>query len=354
MITKLLELTEAGKLPDFIVRAGIRYLCRKRLVDEKVDDIEQQQQQYQSLIEELRQSPIAIETQAANEQHYEVPTEFYLKALGKNLKYSGCFYPAGCDSLDVAEEAMLDLYLQRGEFADGMDILELGCGWGSLTMWMAKKLPNARITGVSNSNTQREYIMSQCAERGLNNVTILTQDVNALALESTFDRVVSIEMFEHMRNYQQLLSNITSWLKSDGKLFVHIFCHRYIQYPFEVKGEDDWMSQYFFTGGLMPSSDTLLHFQDDLNIEKRWHVDGTHYERTANHWLANTDQHRDEILAIFRHTYGADKAELWLQRWRLFFMACAELFGYRNGNEWLVAHYLFSKNKQTIESDESR
>ncbi|MGH1539567.1 MAG: SAM-dependent methyltransferase [Arenicella sp.] len=346
MIEKLLELAEAGKLPDPLIRVGIRELCRQRLQEEFVKDPEVQQQRYQNLIDELRQSPIAIETDAANEQHYEVPTEFYQKALGKNLKYSGCYYPAGCDKLDEAEDAMLALYLQRGELSDGMSILELGCGWGSLTLWMARHLPNAKITGVSNSTSQREHILKQCTESGLDNVEIITRDVNELTsdqLGKQFDRVVSVEMFEHMRNYQTLLSNIASWLKKDGKLFVHIFCHRYIQYPFEVRGKDDWMSQYFFTGGLMPSSDTLLHFQDDLKLEQRWHIDGCHYENTANHWLDNTDRYRSDILNLFADTYGPDKAELWLQRWRIFFMACAELFGYRNGSEWLVAHYLFAK-----------
>lgn len=343
MIDKLLELAEAGKLPDTLIRFGIRELCKQRLAEEHASDPQAQQQRYQTLIDELRQSPIAIETQAANEQHYEVPTEFYLKALGKNLKYSGCYYPEGCNSLDEAEDAMLALYLQRAELTDGMKILELGCGWGSLTLWMASHLPNAQITGVSNSATQRAHILQQCQERGLDNVEILTKDVNELKLTKKFDRVVSVEMFEHMRNYQALLGNVASWLKKDGKLFVHIFCHRYLQYPFEVRGKDDWMSQYFFTGGLMPSSDTLLHFQDDLKLEQRWHVDGTHYEKTANHWLDNTDQHKDLILPLFRETYGADQAEIWLQRWRIFFMACAELFGYKNGSEWIVAHYLFSK-----------
>jgi len=342
-VSKWLELAEEGKIPDILIRTGIRELLRKRLQEEHANDPEVQQERHASLIEELRQSPIAIETDAANEQHYEVPTEFYLKSLGKQLKYSCCYYPEGCDDLDEAETAMLAMYLQRAELQDGMAILELGCGWGSLTLWMAQHLPKAKITAVSNSATQREHIMAECEKRGLSNVDVITQDVNQLKLRKKFDRVISIEMFEHMRNYQSLLGNVASWLKPKGKLFVHIFCHRYLQYPFEVNGDDDWMSKYFFSGGLMPSSDTLLHFQDDLKLQRRWHVDGTHYERTCNHWLEKTDQNRQAIIKTFQEAYGEKDAEIWLQRWRIFFMACAELFGYKSGREWMVAHYLFEK-----------
>ena len=239
---------------------------------------------------------------------------------------------------------MLALYGERAQLADGQRILELGCGWGSLTLWMAERFPNARITGVSNSRTQREHILGQAAARGLGNVEIITTDVNRLALpEGAFDRVVSIEMFEHMRNYRTLLGNIARWLAPGGQLFVHIFVHRHLMYPFEVEGEDNWMGRYFFTGGLMPSADTLLHFQEALALEERWLVPGTHYERTANHWLANQDANADEVLRVLASCYGERDAARWAQRWRMFWMACAELFGYRNGAEWLVAHYRFRR-----------
>ena len=281
---------------------------------------------------------------AANAQHYELPPAFFRACLGRRLKYSGCYYPTGNETLDQAEEAMLALYGERAELADGQDILELGCGWGSLTLWMAERYPNARITAVSNSRPQREHIEARCRERGFGNVRVLTQDVNHLQLEPVrFDRCVSVEMFEHMRNYETLLSRIAGWLRPGGSLFVHIFAHRTCAYPFETEGGDNWMGRHFFTGGLMPASDTLLWFQRDLGIEARWHVDGTHYQRTADHWLANQDARRDEVMAILRDAYGPEGAKLWFQRWRMFWMSCAELFGFDGGREWIVAHYRFRR-----------
>ena len=236
-----------------------------------------------------------------------------------------------------------DRYCERAGLADGQDILELGCGWGSLTLWMAQHYPNARITAVSNSAPQRAFIEAQCRERGFANVRVITCDVNRLELPaSNFDRCVSVEMFEHMRNYATLLGRIGGWLRPGGALFVHIFCHRTLLYPFETEGEGNWMGRHFFTGGLMPAADTLLWFQDTLRIDDRWLLDGTHYERTANHWLANQDARRDEVMAILREAYG-DAAKLWFQRWRMFWMACAELFGYADGQEWMVSHYLFER-----------
>ena len=344
MSQRLIALAEAGKIPDAMIRLGIRKLCAQRLKNENIDDPELQQEAFQKLIEELRQSPIAIETDAANEQHYEVPTPFYLASLGKRLKYSCAYYQNDSVTLDQAEEAMLGLYSERAELANDQNILELGCGWGSLTLWMAEHYPNSKITAVSNSSTQKQYIDGVCADKGFSNVTVVTQDVNQLEFsEPQFDRVVSIEMFEHMRNYRTLLERIAAWLKQDGKLFVHIFAHRSIMYPFEVKGQEDWMSKYFFTGGLMPSTDTLLHFQEHMDISKRWLVNGQHYEKTCNHWLEKTDENKQTILTAFEQTYGKEEAITWFHRWRLFYMACAELFGYNKGNEWLVAHYLFAK-----------
>ena len=342
----LIDLCERGLLPDALTRFGIRRLSAQRLRDEGAADLEAADLRFRRLLDELRRSPIAIETAAANEQHYEVPTRFFELCLGKRLKYSSCYYAKGDESLDDAEEAMLALYGERAELADGQRILELGCGWGSLTLWMAQQYPNARITGVSNSRTQREHILAQAARRGLGNVEIITCDVNQLQLpEHQFDRAVSIEMFEHMRNYQHLLGKVSRWLVPGGKLFVHIFCHRSLMYPFETEGEDNWMGRHFFTGGLMPSADTLLHFQDDLSIEQRWLLSGRHYERTANQWLENQDRNRDEVMAVLTEAYGAAEAARWHQRWRMFWMACAELFGYSGGNEWGVAHYRFSTSR---------
>lgn len=340
----LLGWAERGWLPDPLLRAGIRRLCAQRLRDELDGGPAAQAARMQRLIDELRESPVAIHTDAANAQHYELPPAFFRACLGRRLKYSGCYYPTGTETLDQAEEAMLALYGERAELADGQDILELGCGWGSLTLWMAERYRNARITAVSNSRPQREHIEAQCRERGLGNVRVLTQDVNHLQLDGErFDRCVSVEMFEHMRNYQTLLGRIAGWLRPGGALFVHIFAHRTCAYPFETAGEDNWMGRHFFTGGLMPSSDTLLWFQRDLDIEARWHADGTHYQRTADHWLANQDARRDEVMAILREAYGDAGARLWFQRWRMFWMSCAELFGFDGGREWLVAHYRFRR-----------
>lgn len=333
---------ERGLIPDALLRAGIRRLCAQRLREEEAGAIEAQSMCFSERIAELSNSPLALHTDVANRQHYEVPAAFFQASLGKRLKYSSCYYPTGRETLDQAEEAMLELYAQRAGLSDGQHILELGCGWGSLTLWMAERYPQAKITAVSNSHGQRSHIMAQCQARGLNNIQVLTCDVNQLKLSAAmFDRCVSVEMFEHVRNYDRLLSNISHWLKPDGALFVHIFVHRTLMYPFETEGQDNWMGRHFFTGGLMPAADTLLHFQHDLTLEKRWLLDGTHYQRTANHWLANQDAAKAQLMPVLEATYGAGDAKIWWQRWRMFWMACAELFGYDNGQQWLVAHYLF-------------
>ncbi len=342
----LIDFAERGLLPDALIRYGIRRLCAQRLADEGAGDAGLADRRFNALVEELKRSPVAIETAAANEQHYEVPTEFFKLCLGKRLKYSSAYYPNGDESLDEAEEYMLRLYGERAGLRDGQDILELGCGWGSLTLWMAENYPSARITAVSNSATQRAHIEAQCRERGLGNVTVLTRDVNVLDFAAdSFDRCVSIEMFEHMRNYRTLLDSVSRWLRPDGALLVHIFVHRYLMYPFEVEGEDNWMGRYFFTGGLMPAADTLLHFADRLAVESRWLVPGRHYARTAEHWLANQDANRDAVHAVLAGTYGEAQADVWAQRWRMFWMSCAELFGYDGGNQWMVAHYRFRNKK---------
>ncbi|WP_101927393.1 MULTISPECIES: SAM-dependent methyltransferase [Luteimonas] len=332
----LLGLAERGLVPDALLRQGIRRLCAQRLSEELHGGVQAQSARYADLLQSLRTSPVAIHTDAANAQHYELPPAFFGHCLGARFKYSSCYYPTGTETLDQAEDAMLALY---GD-------LELGCGWGSLTLWMAERYPNARITAVSNSRPQREHIEMQCHVRGLDNVRVLTCDVNRLELDAAaFDRCVSIEMFEHMRNYAQLMSRIGTWLRPGGKLFVHIFAHRTLMYPYETAGEDNWMGRHFFTGGLMPAADTLLHFQQgDLALQQRWLLDGTHYERTSNQWLANQDANRDAVMTILEAAYGPASAKLWYQRWRMFWMSCAELFGYDDGQQWLVAHYRFARD----------
>ncbi len=338
-----IDWAEKGWIPDSLIRYGINRLNRRRLDMECAANAVKSHERFRALLAELRESPVAIHTDAANEQHYEVPPEFFVRALGARLKYSSCYYPPGVNTLDEAEEAMLALSCERAELIDGQQILELGCGWGSLTLWMAENYPNAKITAVSNSAPQREYIMGQAAQRSLKNIEVITANVVELSMDKRFDRVVSVEMFEHMRNYRHLLRNIHSWLKPGGKLFVHIFCHREVMYPFETEREDDWMGRFFFTGGLMPAADTLLHFQEHLSIEEQWRMSGEHYEKTANHWLENMDQHRDEIARVFAPVYGEDQTDVWIQRWRIFFMACAQLFGFNGGQEWLVGHYRFGR-----------
>ena len=330
-------LLEKNLLPDFAIRAGIRRLLAQRIRDESNYD-------RSAYVADLKTHGVAEQTQAANEQHYEVPTEFYQYCLGPRLKYSGCYYPAGQETLGEAETAMLDLYAERGEFVDGQDILELGCGWGSITLYLADKFPNSRITAVSNSRTQKEHIDTTATARNIENVTVITADMNEFNIPTeTFDRVISIEMFEHMKNYEELLRRVSTWLRSGGKLFVHIFTHHQLSYHFVPQDDSDWMARYFFTGGQMPSHDLLMQFQNNLQLEQDWKVNGEHYQRTAEHWLQNMDAHRREIEPLFAKTYGPDKVRQWWVYWRVFYMSCAELWGYRNGKEWLVSHYRFVK-----------
>lgn len=337
------KLIENDKLPDPVLRAGIRKLLKQRLADETVGDEELQQRKFINLVNELKSSPIAVNTADANEQHYELPTEFFQYCLGKNLKYSSGYWNPGVKDIDTSEDDMLALTCKRADLQNGQNVLELGCGWGSLSLYMAAKFPESKFTVVSNSATQKIFIDETAAKRSIQNLTVLTADMNTFTIADSFDRVVSVEMFEHMRNYQLLLAKVASFLKPDGKLFVHIFTHKNLAYKYEVIDESDWMSKYFFTGGIMPSNHLFFYFNDDLKIEKHWVVNGTNYGKTSEAWLSNMDKHKKEIMPILENTYGKDQAVKWWVYWRLFYMACAELFNYNKGNEWMVCHYLFEK-----------
>jgi cyclopropane-fatty-acyl-phospholipid synthase len=337
-----MDWVEAGRVPDALVRIGIRRLCRTRLREIVRPDCEAAAAANARFRAELDASPIALVPDLANEQHYEVAPAFFERVLGPRMKYSCGYWPEGVTDLAASEEAMLKLTCERAELADGMRVLDLGCGWGSLSLWIAEHYPACRVLAVSNSKPQREFILARCSRLGLDNVEVVTADVNEFEADGRFERVLSVEMFEHVRNHTLLLSRIARWLEPGGKLFVHHFSHREYAYPYTTDGEDDWMGRYFFSGGIMPSDDLLLHRQRDLSLERIWRVSGRHYQKTSEAWLVQQDRQRDELLPILAEVYGAADAELWFQRWRLFFLACAELFGYRDGNEWWVTHVLMT------------
>jgi cyclopropane-fatty-acyl-phospholipid synthase len=341
-----IQMAEQGLIPDSVIRRGIRQLCKKRLQEIDAADCEASAKRLTDFVNHMNDAPIALVPELANEQHYEVPARFFELCLGKHRKYSSCYWSTHTLTLDEAEANALSLSCQHADLHDGQKILELGCGWGSLTLWMAAHYPNSQITAVSNSNSQREFIVATAQARGLNNIQVITCDMNQFDPckfgHSTFDRIVSVEMFEHMRNHRLLYEKLHDWLVPGGKFFMHIFVHRSTPYAFEVQDESDWMSRFFFSGGMMPSDDLPLHFQQRLKLNRRWRWDGTHYEKTANAWLANMDKAEAEITPILQLTYGKDAVK-WRNRWRIFYMACAELFGYANGQEWWVTHYQFER-----------
>ena len=337
---------EMGLLPDSVIRAGIRRLNRQRLVDIHADDLEISCNELAAFVAKMNVAEIAPVPELANEQHYEVPADFFGLVMGAHRKYSCCYWNETTRTLTEAEAEALRLTCEHAEIEDGMDVLDLGCGWGSLSLWIAARYPACNVVSVSNSNSQREYITAQAAERGLENIRVITCDMNDFDTEERFDRVVSVEMFEHMRNYRELYRRVGTWLKPRGKFFKHIFCHRSCAYEFVDQGPSDWMSRHFFSGGIMPSEDLPLRFQDDLRLAGQWRWPGGHYEKTANAWLDNMDADKERIMPILAATYGEREAGKWFMRWRIFFMACAELFGHAGGREWYVGHYLFERNDQ--------
>lgn len=332
---KVDALLEKDLLPDFITRFGIKALLRKRLQQEKKTD-------QSKLIEELRNSSIAINTADANEQHYEVPPSFFEIVLGPHLKYSSGYWFNNINSLNESEEDMLAMTAERADLKDGQMILDLGCGWGSVSLYAAKKFPNSEITAVSNSKTQKQFIDQRAEELKLTNLTVITADINDFTPKSKFDRIVSVEMFEHVRNYDALFKRIKQWLNPKGKLFVHIFTHKNYAYKFEGEGDSDWMAKYFFSGGIMPSRNLLMNFSNGFELNKQWNINGKHYSKTLEAWLTRMDENKDAVMQIFIKTYG-DQAQKFWSYWRIFFMACSETFAFKNGEEWGVSHYLFEK-----------
>lgn len=342
LLNAAIDVTERGRVPDNLVRFGIRQICGQRLREERRRHAGIPNHR-EVFLDEMSQSPIALVPESANDQHYEAPAVLFERALGPRLKYSSCYWPNGVTTLAAAEEAALSETAAHASLADGQDVLELGCGWGSLTLWMAERYPSSRITAVSNSTRQRTFILQRAADRGLANVDVVTADINRFDIARRFDRVVSVEMFEHMRNYSALLDRIAGWMHGDAKLFIHIFCHRKYLYPYSTEGAANWLGRHFFTGGLMPDQSLLFDVPAGVQVADHWQWDGTHYERTANAWLANLDANREELMYVLADHYGQSEAARWFGRWRMFFMACAELFGYRQGSEWQVGHYLLER-----------
>ena len=340
---KAVDWTETGLVPDSVIRAGIRRLLERKLKEIHADDVEKSGIIKNRFVQLMGESPIALVPHLANEQHYEVPAAFFSEVLGANRKYSCCYWPTGVDDLETAEESSLRVTVERAGIEDGMNILDLGCGWGSLSLWIAEHFPRATVTSVSNSQSQHDYIMRAAENRGLDNIAVHVCDMNDFEAPGTYDRIVSVEMFEHMRNYAELFRRISNWLKPDGRFFMHIFCHRTTPYEYVDKGPSDWMSRHFFSGGIMPSADLPMRVGGDLTVERHWQWNGNHYARTLRAWLDRMDSRKRAVAPILEETYGRDQADRWRMRWRIFFMACEELFAYNGGREWYVSHYLLKR-----------
>ncbi len=333
----LLSLAESGFIPDVLIKIAARYISNKRLNEQSVDDNKDK------IITVLSRGAVAEKTYDANEQHYEVPPEFFKYVLGTNLKYS-CSLFDDVDSLDDAEESMLKLYMDRADIKDGHEVLDLGCGWGSFSLYVAERYPNINITSVSNSSDQIAYIKNEAHKKDLLNIKAFRMDVNNLELNKQFDRIVSIEMFEHLRNYKLILNSLHHALKLDGKLFIHIFCHKKLTYLYDMKNNLDWMTKYFFQGGIMPSKDIFQYFEGELEIINQWEINGNHYSKTCKAWLNNHYKNKKKILNIFEKHY--DEPKIWFNRWRIFFLSCEAFFALNNGREYFVSHYLFKKPNQ--------
>ena len=343
LLTGATAAMERGWVPDPAVRWGIRRLCAQRLHQQRrAYQVDGDRSSLTGFIARLDSAAIAPVPDKANAQHYEVPAELFRLMLGPRMKYSCCWWDRTTRSLADAEEESLGITATHADIQDGMRILELGCGWGSLSLWLAERYPRCSIVGLSNSASQRQHIEAAAADRGLRNLTIVTADMNHFDTDRRFDRIVSVEMFEHMRNHPQLLARIARWLLPDGRLFIHVFCHRRFPYFFETEGAHNWMGRHFFTGGMMPSTDLLPSVPSRFAVEQQWLWPGTHYALTAEAWLANFDLRHDEVLAVLRRAHGPADAERWFVRWRVFLMACAEMFGYSGGHEWGVAQYRFA------------
>lgn len=334
---------EKNLLPDAVIRRLTRLLLASRLRSGYKPTSQLQLSDLLHFVHSLREMPIAIQTEKPKSQHYELPTSFFKLVLGKHMKYSCCYFSDEVTNLDAAEKAMLDLYCERAQLKDGHAVLDVGCGWGSLVLYIAQKYSNCRITGICNSVTQKAFIEERCSDLQLQNVEIKVADISTFEMDGSYDRIFSIEMFEHMKNYRDLLKKLSNWMKPDGLLFVHYFCHKAFAYHFEDVNDDDWITRYFFTGGTMPSANLLLYFQDDVSVVSHWLVDGKHYAQTSEEWLKRMDSNLGSIRPIMESTYGEDSTTKWTVYWRTFFIAVAELFGYNNGDEWMVAHFLFKK-----------
>ncbi|MDH5344399.1 MAG: cyclopropane-fatty-acyl-phospholipid synthase family protein [Gammaproteobacteria bacterium] len=335
------SLAESGLVPDALIRTGIRRLCARR----KQEIAGQTDADIERFVENMNSAPVALVPDMANEQHYEVPAEFFSQVLGAHRKYSCCYWGGGVSSLDEAEEEALEITCRRAGLGDGMDVLDLGCGWGSLSLWIAAHYPNSRVTSVSNSRSQKRFIDATATGLGLKNLQVITADMNDFSSDRRYDRIVSIEMFEHMRNYGVLFERISRWLKADGLFFMHIFCHRSAAYEYVDAGPSDWMSRHFFSGGIMPAGSLPSRFQAHLELVDQWRWSGRHYQKTAEAWLSNMDSRKDRIMPVLAETYGRNDARRWWMRWRIFFLAVSEMFGSNDGREWGVGHYLLRPRK---------